>query len=226
MMVNFAVILDMDGLMVDSEPLSRRAWDQVLERYGQTLDDKAYRRIIGHRTDESAAILIAAYNLPVGVNDLVQEKTIALARIRARGVPVMPGLSALHNRIVAHDLPWAVATSSPRAHAQEILKQLGLDHSCRSIAGGDEVVHGKPAPDIYLLAAERLGVHPRKCLAFEDSAPGCHSAAAAGMMVVAIPNNDTEADDFSMADYLYPSLQEAAQKFEFLLAELAKRQPA
>ncbi len=225
-MATFAVVLDMDGLMVDSEPLSRRAWDQVLGRYGRTLDDKAYRAIIGHRTDESAATLIDAYSLPLSVNDLVQEKTKALVKIRARGVPIMPGLYDFHARIVAHDLPWAVATSSPRAHAEEILEQLGLDASCRSIAGGDEVVQGKPAPDIYLLAAARLGIKPRQCLALEDSAPGCQSAAAAGMMVVAIPNDDTKVVDISIADYIYPSLHEVAEKFDFLLAELARRQPA
>ena len=223
-MAKFAVVLDMDGLMVDSEPLSRRAWDQVLARYDQTLDDTAYKGIIGHRTDESAAILINAYSLPLSVNDLVCEKTNALVKIRAGGIPAMPGLYDFHARLVEHDLPWSVATSSPRAHAEEILKQLGLAASCQSIAGGDEVVQGKPAPDIYLLAAERLGVQPRQCLALEDSAPGCHSAAAAGMMVVAIPNGDTKAADFSMADYVYPSLHEVAEKFDFLLAKLAGRQ--
>ena len=178
--MNFAVILDMDGLMVDSEPLSRRAWDQVLNAHGHTLNDATYNSIIGYRLDESAAMLIEAYDLSLGVDALAREKANALAKIRANGVPAMPGLYELHEGITRRGLPWGVATSSPRFHAQEILVQLGLNDSCQAIAGGDEVPQGKPAPDIYLLLAKRMGVPASHCLAIEDSAPGCRSVRSTG----------------------------------------------
>lgn len=218
-----AIVLDMDGLMVDSEPLSRRAWDQVLAPYGFTLDDAAYNGIIGHKTDESAAILLKVYDLPLSPEEFAQKKTKALAKIRTAGVPVMPGLFELHTKIAGRGLPWGVATSSPRAHAEHTLDQLGLSASCRVIAGGDEVTRGKPAPDIYLLAAERLGIPAAKCLAVEDSGPGCRSALAAGMMVAAVPNEDTKGADFSAVDYIFPSLHDLARRLDDLVAELRKR---
>lgn len=222
-MIEIAIVLDMDGLMVDTEPLSRRAWDQVLATYGHTLDDSLYNSIIGYRFDETAATLIEAYDLPVNVDTLGRKKAAILAEFRASGVPVMPGLYELHAAINQRALPWAVATSSPRYHAQEILQQLGLQDSCRVIAAGDEATRGKPAPDIYLLAAERLGISPSRCLALEDSAPGCRSALAAGMMVVAIPNGDTEKADFPVVDHIFSSLHHVADGLDTLLATLTSR---
>ena len=221
-MPDLAVILDMDGLMVDSEPLSRRAWNQVLKTYGADLDDAVYRGIIGRRTTESAAIMIQTYDLPLEVGDLVRLKTDALSEIRAAGMPVMPGLYELHDCILRNNLTWGVATSSLRAYAEDILQQIGLFASCSAVVGGDEVPHGKPAPDIYLLAAERLGTPAAKCLAFEDSGPGWQAAHAAGLLVAAVPNGDTLTTDFSAADHIFPSLLEAAGAFDRLLAELAK----
>lgn len=222
MMTDFAIVLDMDGLMVDSEPLSRRAWDQVLGAHGHTLDDAIYNGIIGYRIDKSAAILIAEYNLPLNVDTLTREKADALDKIRANGVPPMPGLYKFHASIIQQGLSWGVATSSPRPHAEEILVQLGLSDSCQAVAGGDEVPQGKPAPDIYLLAAERLGVAASHCLAIEDSAPGCQSALSAGMMVAAVPNKDTKAADFSAVDFVFSSLYELSDALEDLLEALSR----
>ena len=221
-MSDFAIVFDMDGLMVDSEPLARRAWDQVLGAHGHTLSDAIYNSIIGYRFDESAAILIAAYDLPQGIDTLRREKEDVLAKIRANGVPAMPGLYEVHASINRRGVPWGVATSSPRAHAKEILVQLGLDGSCQAITGGDEVPQGKPAPDIYLLAAERLDVLASHCLAIEDSGPGCQSALSAGMMVIAVPNVDTITADFSAVDHVFPSLHEVAEELDELLAELVR----
>lgn len=222
-MIELAIVLDMDGLMVDTEPLSRRAWEQALATYGHTLDDSIYDSIIGYRFDESATMLIEAYDLPVNVDTLARQKAAILDEVRASGIPVMPGLYEFHAAINQRALPWAVATSSPRYHAQEILQQIGLQDSCRIIAGGDEVPRGKPAPDIYLLAAERLGIPPSRCMALEDSVPGCRSALTAGMMVVAIPNGDTEKADFSAVDHIFSSLLDVAEGLDMLLEGLTLR---
>lgn len=222
-MIEIAIVLDMDGLMVDTEPLSRRAWDQVLALYGHTLDHAIYNSIIGYRFDESVATLIKAYDLPANIDTLARQKEAKLATIRASGIPVMPGLYKLHAAINRRALPWAVATSSPRDHALEILQQIGLQDSCRIIAAGDEVPRGKPAPDIYLLAAERLGISPAHCMALEDSSPGCRSALAAGMMVGAVPNGDTKTADFSAVDHIFSSLHDVVERLDTLLLELASR---
>ena len=211
-----AIIFDMDGLMVDTEPLSRRAWEQVIAPFAAVLTDEVYGRMIGRRTMEAGHILLEAAEVPLSAEELVGRKTAVFEQILAQGVPVMPGLMALHAEIARRGLPWAVATSSPRHHARQILTQLSLLEACGAIAAGDEVVHGKPAPDIYLLAAERLGVLPQQCLALEDSAPGCQSAAAAGMTVVAI-STSLSLDDFPCANHLFPTLTEMAQSLDMLL---------
>ncbi|MBP6788321.1 MAG: HAD-IA family hydrolase, partial [Candidatus Promineofilum sp.] len=126
-------------------------------------------------------------------------------------------LFALLDEIEQRGLPWAVATSTPRAVAEIILGQLGVVGRYTALAAGDEVAHGKPAPDIFLLAAARLGVTPAACLALEDSAAGCAAAVAAGMRVVAVPTELTYGEPFAVAYRRYPSLVEVAAELDGLL---------
>ena len=212
-----AVIFDMDGLMVNTEPLSRHAWDQVLGRYGRRLDDTTHNRMVGRRTPESAQLVVEAYDLPVPASALVVEKSRVWETIWRRGVPPMPGLDRLHQALTQRGLPWAVATSSPRAYAEHILQELGLDPPCQALAAGDEVARGKPEPDIYLLAAERLGIAAKNCLALEDSLPGGRAAQAAGMTLVAVPGVAATVDDFGFAEYVFPSLEHVAANLDRLL---------
>jgi len=203
-----AIVFDMDGLMVDSEPLSQQAWDDYLRPFGHQLSEETVQSIIGFRSDISTPIIKEMFNLPESVPQIIANRAAIYSKIRANGVPTMLGLYTLHAEIGRRKIPWAIATSSPRAHAVEILQQLGLLQQCRAIAGGDEVVDGKPAPDLYLLAAERLGIAPQQCLALEDSGPGSQAAVAAGMTVIAIPNAQTKTADFSHVHYQYDSLHE------------------
>jgi HAD superfamily hydrolase (TIGR01509 family) len=213
-----AIVFDMDGLMVDTEPLSRQAWAKVLMQYGHTLDDGTYGRMIGHRSDVSAQVLLDRYAIPLTAGELISRKEAVFDGFRAKGVPVMPGLMALQAEIGRRKLSWAVATSSSRHHAQLILNQLSLADSCQAIAAGDEVRSGKPAPDIYLLAAERLNISPELCLALEDSLPGMQSALAAGMRVVAIPNPHTNKSDFGAVHHVFDSLYEVADSLDQVLS--------
>ncbi|MFO7540004.1 MAG: HAD family phosphatase [Chloroflexota bacterium] len=206
-----AVIFDMDGLMVDTEPLSRQAWDMAIRPFGHSLDDTTYSRMVGLRGDESVQIVRQTFDLPLTAAALYEQKSAHYRRLRAEGIPVMPGLWSLLDAIEARHLPWAVATSSPRAQAEEVLGQLDLLSRCRAIVGGDEAPRGKPAPDIYLLAAERLNVAPNRCLALEDSLPGSQAAVAAGMSTVVVPNgppNGRSPADFPHAHYVLSRLHE------------------
>jgi HAD superfamily hydrolase (TIGR01509 family) len=211
-----AVVFDLDGLMVDSEPLARQAWDEVLAAYGHRLDDETQAAIVGRRTRESAEIVRERFGLAVAAEELAAAKVARWESIWRRGLPAMPGLNTLHEVLMARGVPWAVATSSPRHYATGVLAQLGLLQACRAIAAGDEVVHGKPAPDIYLLAAERLEIAPRLCLALEDSEPGARAAQAAGMTVVAVPNGVPQ-EVFAFADYVMASLHAVAEELDRLL---------
>jgi HAD superfamily hydrolase (TIGR01509 family) len=203
-----AIIFDMDGLMVDSEPVARHGWEIVLASYGRELDQITYERMVGRRLEESAAIVIDTYQLPLSRENLAEIKEAAMVKLWAEGLPVMPGLHNLVGYLNDHNIPWGVATSSRRHYALNVLNQLGIASHCRAVAAGNEVSQGKPAPDIYLLAAERLEIDPKLCLALEDSVPGGQAAVAAGMSLAAVPNGHTKAADFPFADYVLDSLND------------------
>jgi HAD superfamily hydrolase (TIGR01509 family) len=203
-----AIIFDMDGLMVDSEPVARHGWEIVLASYGRELDQITYERMVGRRLEESAAIVIDTFQLPLSRENLAEIKEAAMVKLWAEGLPVMPGLHNLVGYLNDHNIPWGVATSSRRHYALNVLNQLGIASHCRAVAAGNEVSQGKPAPDIYLLAAERLEIDPKLCLALEDSVPGGQAAVAAGMSLAAVPNGHTKAADFPFADYVLDSLND------------------
>ncbi len=203
--------------MVDSEPLARQAWQQVLSLYQLTLEDDLYRQMIGLRLEECARLLKEKLNLAASPSLLGRQKEQYLSQLRGQGVPPMAGLNELMAEISRHQIPWAVATSSPRNHAEEVLDQLDYLSSCRAIAAGDEVDEGKPAPDIYLLAAERLNMEPSKCLSLEDSGPGAKAAVAAGTRTVVVPNEQTNDQNFEFVYKVYGSLNDVAREFNELL---------
>lgn len=207
----------MDGLMVDTEPLARLAWERTVALYGASIDDDLYHQTIGRRTIETTQLVLDALRLPVAHADLMRRKTDEYLNILAGGVPVMPGLWTLLDRIEAAGLPWAVATSTPRPVAEIVLGMLGVTERYHALACGDEVTNGKPAPDIFLLAALRLDALPAACLALEDSPAGCTAAAAAGMRVAAVPTDMTRSEAFPCAYRCYPSLAEVAADLEQLL---------
>lgn len=213
-----AIVFDMDGLMVDSEPLARLAWEAVLARYGCRLDTATYGRMIGLRIEDSSQLVREKFGLEVAPAELADQKTVEMASLLMQGVPIMPGLMELIQAVKRRQIPWAVATSSRQAYAQMVLEQLGLSDSCQAIATGDQVIHGKPAPEIYQLAAKKLGVEPNVCLALEDSVPGGQAAVAAGMYLVAVPGDHAEAADFAFAHRVYSSLKQVVAQLDHLLA--------
>ncbi len=218
-------IFDMDGLMVNTEPISYGIWRQLLADYGYTLTEEVHGRMIGRRLPESAQMVLDAYPLPLTLAQLMAERNTRYEQTLAQGVPEMPGLRDLLAALAQRRIAWGVATSSARAHALTVLEHLGLTAVCQALATGDEVPHGKPAPDIYLLAAQRLGTPPARCIALEDSAPGCQAAAAAGMYSIAIPHSQTARDSFTCAHVVLPSLRHVAENLDALLAGTVSRKP-
>ena len=215
-----AVIFDMDGLMVDTEPLARRSWEMVLGEFGQQLDEPTFLQMIGLRRFDSALLVLEKLDLDLSPDELLEQKEIHLAKILTDGIPAMPGLDRLVEELKEREMPWAVATSSPFNYAELVLRNLGLATDCQAIASGDEVQHGKPAPDVYLLASERMGILPESCLALEDSIPGVKAAVAALMLTVAVPGDRKDLEAFSLADYVFPSLNEVANNIDRLLSRL------
>jgi pseudouridine-5'-monophosphatase len=220
------VIFDMDGLMVDTEPLARRAWERILLDYGRNLDDATFGRMVGLRSDESARLVQETYHLPASTGELTRKEEELFDReLQATGARPMPGLVRLVRELEQRQIPWGVATSSQRLYALTVLEQLELLGACRAVAAGDEVRHGKPAPDLYLLAAERLGASPENCMALEDSVPGCRAAVAARMLVIAIPGEHADAAEFNFVDYVFGSLNDVAGRLDEFTSSLKPSVP-
>jgi HAD superfamily hydrolase (TIGR01509 family) len=213
-----AVIFDLDGLMVNSETLAHWAWSQVLARYGRRLDDEAFRETRGLRVVDSARFFCERFSLPIGPAEAMAERQrLFLEAVPAR-LRACPGLYPLLDELDARRLPLAVATSGERQYVTLALQTLGLERRFRAVVTGDEVERGKPAPDVYLLAAERLGVLSARCLALEDAPLGLESARAAGMVCVAVPGEWSTADEFPGAYRVVPSLDAVREALDDLLA--------
>jgi beta-phosphoglucomutase-like phosphatase (HAD superfamily) len=136
------IIFDMDGLLVDSEPLARRSWEQVIQGYGFALDDDIYGRMIGLRLEESSRLLQSRLGIPAAPEELASQKESVLAQLSLDGIPPMPGLERLMGELRVRQIPWSVATSNRRKFATQLLQQLGLWSECQSLTTGEEVQNG------------------------------------------------------------------------------------
>lgn len=191
-----AVLFDMDGLMFDSERLILRAWQRAMADFGYQASEEVFLASVGTTVESTNQLLRAAYgpDFPLeATNDRTGE--YVWQEVDDLGAPLKPGLLALLDYLEAQGIPKAVASSSKRASIDRLLASAGLTGRFAASAAGDEVTHGKPAPDIFLLAAQRLGVEPARCLALEDSNPGALAAHAAGMAVIIVPDLKPPSDE-------------------------------
>ncbi|MDR0448727.1 MAG: HAD family phosphatase, partial [Treponema sp.] len=181
------VILDMDGLMLDTERLELQLYVEISAQMGWPTPETMLRKTIGI-SDEDAEVFYkneygAAYPFRK-IWDAVVEKEYKIAE--KDGLPHKTGLLILLDRLKQLEIPMAVATSANRKRAQWKLERGGILDRFNAFAFGDEIERGKPSPDIFLLAAERLGVNPQGCVGFEDSPAGLAGLAAAGIHSVFI----------------------------------------
>ena len=184
-----AVIFDMDGLMLDTEPLAVRAWDEAATALGATFDISLARRMIGRNFRDCEAMLRDECPAGYPVDALLGRWHATYDAIVERdGLSLKPGVVELIDWLDARGIERAVATSTRRERAQAKLIRTALMPRFVALVGGDEIAHGKPAPDIYLEAARRLGAIPARCLVLEDSEPGVLGALAAGMTPIMVPD--------------------------------------
>lgn len=185
------LVLDMDGLLVDTEHLAGVALERFLARHGRTIVPGTLEQTLGRRLPEAIALVAEIYELSGDVPALVEEYgDLRLDALRGNVRP-MPGAPELLVWARSVGLPLALATSSRRSHAELSLAESGLAGLFDAEVTGAEVANGKPAPDIFLLAAARLGVPADRCVVLEDAPAGLMAAAAAGMGRLWIPNEKT-----------------------------------
>ncbi|SCL17599.1 haloacid dehalogenase superfamily, subfamily IA, variant 3 with third motif having DD or ED [Micromonospora rhizosphaerae] len=202
-----AVLFDLDGVIVDSEPV----WEEVRRAYvaahGGTWQPDTQRRLMGMSTGEWAAYLSGELGVDRSAEQVAAEVVAEMTRRYAEHVPLIDDADAVVRRMAAR-WPLGLASSSPTRLIEAALAATGLADAFGATLSTEETARGKPAPDVWLGVAARLGVDPTRCVAIEDSSNGVRSAAAAGIRVIAIPHGSypLDPDAEALAAVLLPSV--------------------
>ena len=192
----WGVVFDMDGVLLDSEPLQFEALNRTLEPYGVAVDLATFRTFIGIRSSDNFRELARTHGLRAELAELLARKDaiyqeLLAARLASGALRPRPGLRGLLARLRRRGVRLAVASSSGRADIALVLRAFRIAPPLGTIVSGEECRHSKPDPEIYLRAAAELGLPPARLVAIEDSGPGVAAALAAGYRVVACPTEFT-----------------------------------
>ena len=204
-----AVVFDLDGVIVDSE----QVWVEVREAYVRSLGlpypAEASRAMMGMSSTEWSGYLARELGVPGAPSEINAAVVGAMLARYGTAPPLIPDAIACVRRL-AERWPLAIASSSNAELIEAVLAAASLESVVQVAVSSEEVGRGKPAPDVYLEAARRLGVRPSRCVAVEDSEPGIRSARAAGMRVVAIPNQHfpPSAAALALADVVLESIEQ------------------
>lgn len=203
-----AVIFDFDGLMIDSEGIALRVWQELAAVYGREMTNEINHHLIGKAPDVGATLVRNQLGLSISPEDLRQTywemRTIRMC-IEAQPAE---GLETLIQYLDGRHLHLGVASNSPTDYVVQVLEAIKLRSWFGTVIGSDQVAHGKPEPDVYLQTARLMGCKPDETLAIEDSPTGVTAAVQAGMTCYAIPNPELIGQDFSMAHMKFNSISE------------------
>jgi len=198
----------MDGVLVDSEPMHLDAMRRVLTPYGVAYTDRENAEFFGFTDPEVFGILRARYGLAPEALELTRQRTKLLVELTREGTVPMPGVPDVPRALHGLDYRLAVASSSAPVVIRATVEALGIASLFETLVSGLDVGRGKPAPDVFVETARRLGVPPRACLVVEDSRNGLLAAKAARMACATIPCPATRHEDFSEADFKLAALSE------------------
>lgn len=187
-----AVLYDLDGLIVDSEPLHGTASENALNVYGHTLSEipeSVRDSFYGKRVVDVAAGIVESLNLPVSPEQFAAERQKIFMGLIEEGIELMPGMQESLALFEKMAMKKAVVSSGDKDYVCRILELTGLTRKFEAVITGSDVTRGKPDPRCYLLAAHRLGIVPEKCLVLEDAYAGICAALSAGMKVIGVENH-------------------------------------
>jgi HAD superfamily hydrolase (TIGR01509 family) len=199
MTVPRGVVFDMDGLMFNTEDVYWIVGSEILRRRGCQFTQELADAMMGRPPQPAFEVMIDWHSLDCGWEELARESEETFIEVMPGRVQPMPGLLDLLDALEAAGIPKAIGTSSSRRLVDALLPLFDLGSRFSFILSAEDIVHGKPHPEIYLKAVEQLGLTPCEVLVLEDSENGCRAAAAAGTLAVAVPGEHSSQQDFSVA---------------------------
>jgi len=218
-----AVLFDMDGLIVDTEPIHFKAFKTMMREYGHEIPESLMAQLVGYPEADNIKDLKQIYEMATPAEEMASCRyRLFMQFIRVDPIPVFPGFWEFSEEVRRRGVKQAVVSSSTAEQVEVILHRFFEQHPDKgspddyfgAIITGDDIANNKPAPDIYLRAAERLHVSPAECLVLEDTPAGVQSAAAAGMRVLAVPNDYSRVLKFPGAIATLGSIKEAVNHLD------------
>ena len=203
-----AVVFDLDGLIFNTEEIYQEVGRQVLARRGKTFDGPLLDQMMGRPPQVALQLMIDWHRLDVTVDELARESEAEFMSLLASRLAPMPGLVELVDALDAARIPKAIATSSTRGFAVHALERYDLLRRFQFVLTCEDIVEGKPHPEIYLKAAERLRLAPDRMMVLEDSHNGCRAAVAAGALAVAVPAGHSQTHSFPGARLVADTLRD------------------
>ena len=214
-----AAVFDMDGLMFDTERLVYENWQDMMDERGYDYDLEFFKQTVGKRKNEVQRIYFDCFGDDFPYWELADlGKARYVERVKAEGMPIKKGLVELLTFLRERDIKIALATSTSRQTAQFNLDISDTARFFDSLVCGNDVVNGKPHPEVFLTAAKRLGAKPENCVAYEDSINGIISAHNAGMVTVMVPDYIAPTEEIKpMIDFLCEDLSQSIEKIKPIL---------
>ncbi|MFC1965552.1 HAD family hydrolase [Chloroflexota bacterium] len=203
---NKAVIWDMDGVIIDTAPYHLKVWQEVFRKSGVNFTEEQFRQSFGQRNDAIIRSVLGEEVSQYELDSISAEKEENFRLKIRQNIKPLAGVIGLMKSLAECRFKMALASSAPIENIQLLIRGLGIDKRFQSIISGDYVAEGKPSPQVFLLAAEKLGIKPRRCVVIEDAVAGVTAARRAGMHCVAVTNTHPEAS-LSEADLVVSSLE-------------------
>jgi beta-phosphoglucomutase family hydrolase len=206
-----AVIWDMDGVLADTAPYHLLAWQETFAKRGIKFTKEDFMRGFGIRNDAIIRNVLGEKTTKAEIETIAQEKEATFRRIIGKDIKPLPGVLELLGQLQDRGIKMAIASSTVIENIRLIVGSLGIEKYFEVIITGHDVTEGKPSPQVFLKAAQRLGADPKNCLVFEDAVAGVKAAKRAGMHCVAITSSHPR-EKLAEADLILDSLEEVSVK--------------
>jgi beta-phosphoglucomutase family hydrolase len=204
-----AVLWDLDGVIADTGPYHFRAWQDVFRQKGVDFTEEDFKRQFGQRNDTIIRTTLGASLTQEEVDIIANEKEQNYRRRVARNIRPLPGAIELIKSLRENGIKEAIASSAPMENIRLILRGLAIEDCFQAIVYGREVTEGKPSPQVFLLAARKLGIRPGNCMVIEDAVAGVAAAKKAGMKCVAVTNSHPR-NSLKKADLVVDTLEKVS----------------